>query len=94
MHPFTREKCKHPTLQGVDIPTPGVSRMLFHILFSPGGLWEELVFNQLSGIEKGEQRYTPVYSLLVINQIQTDIWQHGFYKHVALNCVDKIRSML
>lgn len=56
--------------------------MLFHILVSPGGLREELIFNQLSGREKGEQRYTTVYSLLVINQLQT--------KYLALHCVEKI----
>lgn len=76
VHPFTPEKW-NPTLQCVDIPPPGVSRVPFHILFSPGGLGEELIFNQLPGREIGEQRNTPVYMLLVINQLQTDIWQHS-----------------
>lgn len=46
------------TLHCINISTPGVSRILLHIFFSPGGLWEELIFYQLSGIEKGTEIYT------------------------------------
>lgn len=42
------------TFQGVNVPAPRVLGVFLQVLLGPGGLREELIFDQLSGEKEGE----------------------------------------